>query len=83
MMGSGMMGGYSSRHVFGFAPMIAGGLAFLVFVGLIVVGVYYLFSGRGISVHHGDRSYEILRERFAKGEITEEQFQTMKKKLQD
>jgi len=60
--------------------MIIGGILFLVFLGLIVVGLYYLLSGRGVSEPE-DRSLEILRERFAKGEIDEEQFKKMREQL--
>jgi putative membrane protein len=32
--------------------------------------------------HHNNRAMEILKERYAKGEITKEQFEQMKKDLQ-
>ncbi len=62
--------------------MLFGGILSVVFIGLIVLGAYYLFSGRSSFEKGGDRSVEILKERFAKGEITEEQFRKMKEELQ-
>lgn len=79
MVRSGMMGW--SRFGFGWVPMLLGPLLFLVFIGLIILGLYYLFSGRGITEPSRDRSVELLRERFAKGEISEEQFRKMKEAL--
>jgi putative membrane protein len=58
-------------------------IAFLI---LVALGVYYLVTGsvetsRSNSNHHR-KAFEILKERFAKGEITGEQFQKMKRELE-
>lgn len=80
MMGRGMMGGGQWGFGFGLVPMIAGGLVFLLFLGLIILGLYYLLSDHRTSVPE-ERSLQILRERFAKGEIDEQQFRKMKELL--
>ena len=82
MMGPGMMTWGSSGYGLRWIPMLFGGILSVIFVGLIVLGAYYLFSGRSPFEKGGDRSVEILKERFAKGEITEEQFRKMKEELQ-
>jgi len=74
MMGRGMMGWSPIGYGFGWIPMLVSPLMSLVFIGLIVLGAYYLVSGRGITEPSRDRSIEFLRERFVKGEINEEQF---------
>ncbi|MCX6660740.1 MAG: SHOCT domain-containing protein [Candidatus Bathyarchaeota archaeon] len=73
MMGSGMMGWNGYGYGYG-----------IVFLGLIVFGVYYLISG-GRPTTSGPatlgRSLEILKERYAKGEITKEEYGRMKQEL--
>jgi len=74
-MGSGMMGwsGYGWW-------MPIGGLIFLI---LLIVGLYLVFSSYHKSGQISDTgAIEILKERYAKGEITEEQYQRMKKELE-
>ncbi|MFH0848199.1 MAG: hypothetical protein V1857_01690 [archaeon] len=80
MMGRGMMGGTQWGFGLGLGRVIAGGLVSLLFLGLIVVGIYYMLSDRRTSVPE-ERSLQILRERFAKGEIDEPQFKKMKELL--
>jgi putative membrane protein len=82
-MGRGMMGWERAGYGRSWIPMVASSLVFLVLLGLVALGAYYLFSNHGAVNRDGDRSLEILRERFAKGEIAEEQFQKMKKHLQE
>jgi putative membrane protein len=75
-MGQGMMGyGYGSNAIAAALQMIL----FLVFLGLIIFGIYYLISG-GRS-KSSDSSLEILKERYAKGEINKEDYDRMKKEL--
>jgi putative membrane protein len=67
--GWGMMG-------FGFIWMI---LVWAVIIGLIVWGVrHYRRQG---SSNTGDSAMEIARQRYAKGEISKEQFEQLKKDL--
>ena len=75
MLGMGMMG-------FGWGPMFLIPLAFLV---LIVFGSYYLVTelirtNRSASSQNR-RPSEILKERYAKGEITRERYLEMKEEL--
>ncbi len=58
----------------------------LLFWILLIVGIIYLVKhlaegGKG-SEQKGDRSIEILKERYAKGEISKEEFEQKKKELQ-
>jgi putative membrane protein len=76
MMGSGMMGYGYGFNWFGTLIQI---FFFLVFIGLIVFGVYYLVSGR--SPRANSKALEILRERYAKGEITKEEYDRIKREL--
>jgi len=73
---SGMMG-------FGWGFMF---LIPLLFLALIAVGAYYLLTefarSSGPSSGGGKRALEILKERYARGEITREQFLKMKEGLE-
>jgi putative membrane protein len=80
-MGPGMMGG------FGFG----GGILMLVFWALVIGGIVLLVlrllernpSTTGPSRQDsGDRALDLLRERYARGEITKEQFDQMRKDLE-
>jgi putative membrane protein len=79
-MGSGMMGGYGMGWF--------GGIIMIVFWILIIVGLVFLIkwliqsTGRDkMAGSGGDRSLEILKERYARGEIDKEEFETKKKDL--
>jgi len=77
MHGVGGMMGYG----WGFTPLIS--LAFLV---LLALGLYYLikeFASPDRSVlSHDERALEILKERYARGEITREEYLRMKEELE-
>lgn len=79
MMGLGMMS--CSGSGFGWMSTLLGPLPFLLFIALIMLGAYYLVAGRGATETGMDRSLKILRERFVKGEIGEEQFLKMREAL--
>ncbi len=77
-MGPGMMGGWGMGW-WGFIPM-------LLFLGLIIAAIVLFIkwlakgSGKSLSGHSSDSgSLEILKERFARGEITKEESEEMKK----
>jgi putative membrane protein len=79
-MGPGMMGGYGMGWF--------GGILMIVFWILILVGLVFLIkwliqsTGRDkASGSDGNRSIEILKERYAKGEIDKEEFESKKKDL--
>ena len=79
-MGPGMMGGYGMGWF--------GGILMVVFWILIIVGLVFLIkwliqsTGRDRTIGSGgNRSLEILKERYAKGEIDKEEFEIKKKDL--
>lgn len=69
MWGTGMMFGWGGM---GF------GIGF--FWILFLLGLFLLFSDR-YSIRGEDRAKTILRERFARGELSQEEFEDMMKKL--
>lgn len=69
--------GFSPFQMFGFG---LGPIFMLLFWGLVIYGVFLLFK-RESSSNGKDQAIEILKERYAKGEITKEQFEAMKKDL--
>jgi putative membrane protein len=95
MMGPGMMGGYGGMggmmggfgaQGFGFNPWVA--VLSLVFWALIIAGIAILVvwlvrnAGRaGVSIGTSDPALELLKTRYAKGEITKEQFEEMRRTL--
>ena len=76
-----MMGGSG----FGFFGMIFGFIFMLLFIGgsiLLIVWIVKQFApGRTSDTPSTSNALEILKERFAKGEITKEEFAEMKKEL--
>jgi putative membrane protein len=79
-MGSGMMGGYGMGWF--------GGILMIVFWILILVGLIFLIKWLIQSTSRdrttgsgGNRALEILKERYAKGEIDKEEFESKKKDL--
>jgi putative membrane protein len=76
MWGWPMMGFGGFGMIFGFIFFVA-----------IVIGVIFLIvwlvkrSGYSVTDKTGARSLEILKERYAKGELTKEQYENMKKEL--
>jgi len=83
MGGPGMMGGY------GFPAMgWAGGLVMLLFWGLVIAGVVWLVwsvtrgSGQSnLGSHSSESPLDVLKRRYAGGEITKGQFDEMKRNL--
>ena len=77
MMGPWMMGGFG----------IFSALFGLLFLVLVVGGVTWLVvalargSGSGVSSPRGDAPLDILKRRYAGGEITKEQYDAMKREL--
>ena len=80
MMGRGMMGGWGYPSGMGWGFMLAGLLIPLLFIVLIIVGAYLWLTSRKEPVE-GDKALAILDERYAKGEITKEQYLEMKAHL--
>ena len=80
MMGGGgnpMMGGWNGFGILGWIPM-------LLFWVLLILGVVALFRYLGGSTRSSDKEkspLDILKERYAKGEIDKKEFEQMKKDL--
>ncbi len=83
-MGSGMMRGWgmgSGMMGFGFAwPFMF--LVPALFVVLVILGLYYLLSGHSSSRYEENAALRMLKERYARGEITSEQYAKMKRDLE-
>jgi len=78
--GCGFTWGWNQMMNFG-----SGGI-FLMFVFAIVIGliIYFIITNTKSNRYSGgfsETSLDIIKERFAKGEITEEEFEKMKKAL--
>ncbi len=70
--GAGMMGGWGGM-----------GLGMGFFAVLFMVGVFLLFSDRFPGRGGYDNAKDIARERFARGEISQDEFEELMKRLQE
>lgn len=73
MMGRGMMGGWYGGSGFGWMGLLV--------LALVVVGAVLLFRGLAGRPHAANEPLDILRQRLARGEISKEQFEDLKKAL--
>ena len=77
MMGSGMMGGFSWWWFMS--------IFFILFWGLVILGIVALvrnLSGsRGSDSSRADSALEVLKKRYARGEIDKEEYEEKKKDL--
>ena len=78
MMGSGMMGGFGAMGLMG--------IFWIVVVGLIIWAVVAAARGTGQtggsdSASHSESSLEILKRRYARGEINKAEYEEKKKDL--
>lgn len=75
-------GGWGSGWMMG-GPLMM--IMMALFWGAVIYGVFLLFrrlsGSRCTSADQPDRAVAILRERYAKGEITHEEFERMRKEL--
>ena len=81
-MGPGMIGGWGMGWF--------GGIFMILFWILILIGLVFVIrwlvqatSKKGDSSHHRPRAIDIIKERYARGEIDRAQFETMKRDLAD
>ncbi|MFP4537987.1 MAG: SHOCT domain-containing protein [Dichotomicrobium sp.] len=77
--------GYWDDHMIGWGGWWFGPVMMLIVVAVIVlaiIGLWRLFSGPRSDRARGDASLEILRERFARGEIDEEEFEARRRALE-
>lgn len=81
-------GGFGGHYGFDWLGAGFGMITHLAFTVLIVMAAIYFYKNilRGGNCRHlhgqNDAALEILRERYAKGELPAEEFQKMKKELQ-
>jgi putative membrane protein len=75
------MGGWGmGSHMWGPGMMIGwGGMG--LFLVLVIVGLSLLFTGSRYEPRYDDRAQKIARERYAKGEITKEEYEEIVKNL--
>ncbi len=76
----GMMGGHGSG-IFGMVIGLIFLTAFIVGSVLLIVWIVRQFAPSSPSTLSSSNALEILKERFAKGEISKEEFSDMKKEL--
>lgn len=72
-------GGYGSGMGHGF-----GWLLMILFWILVIIGIFYLvrrLSGGSGGRQEGDNALSILRERYARGDISKEEFEQMREEL--
>jgi putative membrane protein len=92
MLGGGMMGGHmftpegtENRPWMWGLGMGLGGLMMIIFWGLVIAGIVLLVRqfSRGDSVSGGATPVDVLKRRYAAGEITREQYEQMKRDLEE
>ncbi len=86
MMNGGMMGGYGNQYGFGYNPL--GTIISLVVWALVIGGIVLLVvwlvrnaNRGGLGIGSNESPLDILKARYAKGEITKEQFDAIKQDL--
>ena len=80
-MGRGMMGGYDMMYGYGWIYMLLGILFMVGIVLLIVWLVRQSGAGNAGSSDREETALDILKKRYAKGEIDKEEFERMKRDL--
>lgn len=53
----------------------------LIVLGIVVLAKWLMRGSRAEPAEHGDRALEILRERFARGEINKDEYEQKKRDL--
>jgi len=79
-----LMWTFGGGHMTGIMGYYGTGYMFVIILafGLIALGLYLILSRTSSSSVRGRRAIEILKERYAKGEITKEQFLKMREELE-
>lgn len=80
-----MMMGYGFGSSLGWLGMGFGMIINLAFIALIIMAAIWMFKAvfrGGQPVERRTGAVEILKERYAKGEITSEEYQRMKRELE-
>lgn len=76
-----MMGGGFGYGMMGFGMLFVGLFWLLLIVGVVALVVWAVRSGPTRATASQDNALEILRIRYAKGELTKEQFDAMRRDL--
>jgi putative membrane protein len=78
-----MMGYYGNAYDpwFGLGSFIMIIVWILIIVGVVVLVKSLMIGHDSRNIRHNDRSVEILKERYAKGEINKEEFENKKRDL--
>ncbi|MRS04034.1 SHOCT domain-containing protein [bacterium] len=81
MMGNGMMYGY--HYGMGWGWMLLGIVFWIFIITCVVLLVLWIVgkSGRGKHLQGEDPALEILNKRYARGEVTKELYEEMKKDI--
>lgn len=58
-----------------------GVIMWIILLGLIAIAVYFLVNGKKLIKTEEEIPFEILQRRYAKGEISKQEFERMKKDL--
>lgn len=81
--GRGMMGGYGMMGGIGLlGGLLRGGLSLLLLVGIVLLVVWFARKASHMPMGTSQSPLDILKARYAKGEVTKEQFDAMKKDLE-
>jgi len=72
--------GHMMYYGFGYGGMFMW-IIFLIVIGLLVYFIYQAHKTKGQAPTENESPLEILKRRYAKGEITKEQFEAMKEDL--
>lgn len=79
MHGFGYWGGFGGWGIFNYILMLA--FWILVIVGIVFLIKYLIVHSSGQQKSSGENPLDILKRRYAKGEISKEEFEKMKKDL--
>lgn len=63
-----------------------GGMTMILFWTVLIIGTIYLIRtliGNNNQINHSKAPLDLVKERYAKGEITDEEFERIKNKLQE
>ena len=84
MMGPAMMNGTMAGYGYGFNPLraILGLVVWAVVIGGVTLLVVYVLRNARLSSPSSEPPIDILKARYARGEITKEQFDAIKRDLE-
>ena len=83
MMGPAMMNGVMAGYGYGFSPlrMMIGLAVWAIVIGGVTVMVVYFLRNAKLYSPSSEQPLDILKARYARGEITKEQFDAIKRDL--